>query len=325
MKNIIFFGSDIYSSTVLSKLLESNLFTSISVVTDRPKSNDKSKKVEPNPVENIAIAHKLKVSYYPSLAEGTSKLVEVLKNWIVASQTCGLCASFDHLLPSEIIELFNGDLYNLHPSILPQYRNVSPVQYALALGDKKTGITLFRISVGIDNGEIISQAEENITPNDTTISLTPRLFSLGAELFITCIKNGFTPSHIDIDSNNLIFTKRLSRDSGYIEWDIIKKLLNNTLPTGQDTENTILKLRLDRNLSEDGLAILNDLVHAFTPWPTVWTYVPIKRNVKGSQEIGGKTVLRISIETVIPEVKIKISGKPNAISWADFQKYYLSL
>lgn len=101
------------------------------------------------------------------------------------------------------------------------------------MGDTVTGITLFRISSGIDNGEIIAQADEPILPTDTTLTLTPRLFQKGANLFLRSDLVGCKPdqkptrsptrnaSHSDVGGDlegvPQIFTKRLTRDSGFDE------------------------------------------------------------------------------------------------------------
>ena len=186
MTSVIFFGSDQYSAIVLVQLLTSN-YQILSVITDQKKY--------PTPVEKLAIEHNRKVAYYPDFDHS-----------LITKDTLGLCASFDHLIPRNIIELFAGNLYNLHPSLLPQYRNVSPVQYAIALGDKETGITLFRIAPTIDDGEIISQVSQPILPTDTTPSLTTRLFAKGAELLL----QGYEPCKQTINKvRNLVFTHRL--------------------------------------------------------------------------------------------------------------------
>lgn len=331
MQSLIFFGSDRYSAIVLEQLLHSNLpgdsrqstsraYPDIWVVTDR--------QTPPSPIETIAQAQSLPYIYYQDLDP----------SWIPEGGT-GLCASFDHLLPGSLISRFGGELYNLHPSLLPQYRNVSPVQYALALGDKETGITLFRISEGIDNGEIIAQTKETILPNDTTPTLTSRLFALGAQLFIDATTNGFTGQRIHVSTKNLVFTKRLTRDSGYVEWDVLHRLLKNEPISPSDTTNELLKLRLNqRTLLErnsrlpvekgsataerrvlDGTKILSDLLRALTPWPTVWSTVPTK---KGDLRI----TLVISNPSHIPHslFSVLISGKPKPISYNDFVQYYLN-
>lgn len=305
MHSLIFFGSDRYSAVVLDSIILSGDARKITVVTDQ--------KIGGSEVEKLAIAHNLLVSYYPDFDHS-----------LIKKDTLGLCASFDHLIPKDIIELFDGNLYNLHPSLLPQYRNVSPVQYAIAMGDKETGITLFLISVGIDNGEIIAQASEPILPTDTTPTLTPRLFKLGADLFVRFLGSDLKGSAQPADSivgrsdpigTPLIFTHRLTRDSGYLEWSVLSKLLTNKPITKDETKNELLSLRFGRTQGSAPTAILSDLLRALTPWPGIWSTVPTK---KGD--------LRISL---VPKgsdptgFAILIAGKPNPITYSDFAKYYL--
>jgi methionyl-tRNA formyltransferase len=315
MTSLIFFGSDQYSAIVLRELLATN-YQILSVVTDQ--HND------PSPVEKLAKTHNLKVAYYPTNTDEMSKFISHLESIssLLESNTfpLGLCASFDHLIPAEIIVKFAGNLYNLHPSLLPQYRNVSPVQYAIALGDQTTGITLFRITNGIDNGEIISQVSEPILETDTTPTLTSHLFELGAELFIATLKSNFSPPSTiyHLPTTNLVFTRRLTRDSGFIEWPVLSKLLKNEAITSSDTKNELLNLRLQKeSISHSNLEsriYLLDLMRALNPWPGVWSLVPTR-----------KSDLRISIPYQLPTTnfQILISGKPLAISLSDFTKYYL--
>lgn len=298
--SLIFFGSDRYSAIVLDRLIASGQWPMITPVTDQ--------KSEPSPVEKLAHKHNLKVLYYPDIPHS-----------LITKDTLGLCASFDHLIPPELITLFAGRLYNLHPSVLPQYRNVSPVQYAIALGDQVTGITLFRIASGIDNGEIISQISEPILPDDTTPTLTTRLFTLGAQLFTQRLQ-GYEPCKVYKVRNlvkPLIFTRRLTRDSGYLEWNVLQKLLTNQSISPSETKNELLSLRTLPEVIE-GTQILHDLIRALTPWPGVWSVVPTR---KGD--------LRISLVPApysIPHTPyfILISGKPAPITLADFTRYYLS-
>lgn len=304
MQSLIFFGADQYSAVALACILEhrsTGILENITVVTDRGKPKGKDQVVEDSPVEKLAKAHNLKVSYYPDFDHS-----------LIKGDTLGLCASFDHLVPASIIDLFGGNLYNLHPSLLPQYRNVSPVQYAIAMGDQTTGITLFRIAPTIDDGEIIAQAQETILPDDTTATLTPRLFAKGAELFLNYTTNPTQiPAHHSVarKSEGWIFTHRLTRDSGFIEWSILQNILNNKPVAVTDTKNKLLNLRLTHNPTGN---ILHDLIRALSPWPSVWSLVPSK-----------KGELRVTLESVKPEIRLKIAGKPNPITYKDFEKYYL--
>jgi methionyl-tRNA formyltransferase len=314
MQSLIFFGSDQYSAVALNAIILSGVSRkatqNISVVTDQ--------KMDGSEVEKLAKVHNLKVSYYPTNADEMIKFIHTLKDLCIRASYLGLCASFDHLIPANIIELFAGNLYNLHPSLLPQYRNVSPVQYAIAMGDKVTGITLFRISTGIDNGEIIAQAEEPILPTDTTPTLTPRLFEKGAELFLTHLTNPTqSPAHHSEarKSEGWIFTHRLTRDSGHIEWPVLSKLLANKSISVGESENKLLNLRLTYNPVDN---ILSDLLKALTPWPGIWSNVPTK---KGDLRIS--LVSPLTSPFSLLTLKVLIAGKPKPISYADFTKYYL--
>lgn len=341
MTSLIFFGSDRYSAIVLSALLKPKTDNLITVVTDRGKPKDRDQIVEPGPVEKLARERNIKVLYYPDKKEDLDNFVDLLKTATYNLKPTGLCASFDHLVPAQIIDLFNGHLYNLHPSLLPQYRNVSPVQYAIALGDTETGITLFRISTGIDNGEIIAQTSETIAPDDTTATLTPRLFQKGAELFLNYDPTSHqnivqTWKRADVQPINLIFTRRLTRDSGYLEWPVIQQLIAGEPVRAEDTQNELLRLRLQRTLldrnarlqAEQGSAaaerrvlmvspVLSDLARSLTPWPGVWTLAETR---KGPLRIMLKPC---TCHQPCAMYHVLISGKPHAIPWSDFTKYYL--
>ena len=324
MSSLIFFGADQYSTVVLQRIIDDQNIAILAVVTDRAKPKDREQKVEPNPVEKLAITHNIKVSYYPDI--DTS---------LINKDTLGLCASFDHLLPPEIVGLFHGELYNLHPSLLPQYRNVSPVQYALALGDAETGITLFRISSGIDNGEIVAQVAEPILPDDTTPTLTKRLFEEGAELLLQSYELCNRADHYKVRNfanQPLIFTHRLTRDSGYVEWPVVQKLLADEPISPAETKNELLRLRLGSDLKGSaqprpnnlrgrsdpmGTKILSDLLRALTPWPSVWTICPTK---KGNLRL---TLVLTRSHTRYATPEILIAGKPKPILWSEFTKYYL--
>lgn len=300
---LIFFGSDRYSATVLNLLIASQQLAQISVVTDRGKPAKNSETLVPTEVEKLAKTHNLKVSYYPSIPV------------ILNKNTIGLCASWNHLLPQAIIDHFDGRLYNLHPSLLPQYRNVAPVPYAIALGDSLTGITLHAISEGIDNGEIVGQVSEPILPTDTAPILLHRLFAIGAELFLNFLRHSDQPIFRPTESlahritEPLIFTRRLNSESGYIEWSVLQKLLSNTRVDPSETHNPLLRLRLTHNPRGE---ILHDLIRGLTGWEPVWTLAPTK-----------KGELRLTIESVLPTLMVKLAGKPKAISWSDFTTYYL--
>ena len=308
MTNLIFFGSDRFSAVVLTELIQQS-HTPILVVTDQPKPKGKKGQIEPNEVEKLAKDQDIKVLYYQ---DNKDELI----NFIEREKSTGLSASFPHLFPPNIISAFGGQLYNLHPSLLPQYRNVAPGPYALAMGDTVTGISLFPIGIGIDNGELVAQQSEPILPEDTTTSLLTRLFTIGAKLFIHFLANPQDPSLTSsipvMRSSELIFTRKLTRESGYLEWDIVQKLVKNKDISANDTTNPLIKLRLN-HYPDRTKNILLDLIRSLDGYEKVWTKTITKKR---------ELILSLSFSDK-NELMILIAGKPKPISMSNFTKIYL--
>ena len=305
--SIIFFGSDRFSAVVLNELISQNHAPKL-VITDQPKPKGKKGVIEPKEVEIIANNQNIKVLYYQ---DNNDELI----SYINQSKSIGLSASFPHLFPPSVITAFGNKLFNLHPSLLPQYRNVAPGPYALAMGDKVTGISLFPIGIGIDNGELVAQQKEDILPSDTTSTLLTRLFKIGTELFLKYLADPDNPILTkDIPvmrSSELIFTRKLKRESGYIEWDILQKLIENMPITKEETTNPLIKLRLTHH-PERTKNILADLIRALDTYERVWTVAKTKK---------GELQLTLSLSPN-GEIMVLIPGKPKSISYSQFTKNY---
>ena len=309
--SLIFFGSDRFSAIVLSELIKQNHSPNL-VVTDQPKPKGRMGIIQSNEIEKVAKDQSIKVLYYQSNNEE-------LINYLYDVNPIGLSASFPHLFPPNIIKLFDNKLYNLHPSLLPQYRNVAPGPYAIAMGDTVSGISLFPISIGIDNGEIVGQQKENVLPTDTTTTLLTRLFTMGAQLFLKFLNDPNNPNlTADIpvmSSSELIFTRKLTRDSGFIEWDIVQKLINNKPITKDETSNPLIKLRLTHHPKRTK-SILSDLIRALDTYEKVWTIAETRK---------GEIIISLSLEPNNQKsVLVLVSGKPKAIGLDQFKNYYLN-
>jgi methionyl-tRNA formyltransferase len=91
-------------------------------------------------------------------------------------------AAFGQILRQRVIDLPKRGIVNVHASLLPRHRGASPVPAAILAGDEATGATILEVVRALDAGPIIAQAEEPISPYDTTGSLEPRVAALGARL-----------------------------------------------------------------------------------------------------------------------------------------------
>ncbi len=93
-----------------------------------------------------------------------------------------IVVGYGRIIPQWMIDLPSLGNLNLHASLLPKYRGAAPIQWAIANGEKVTGVTTMRIDAGLDTGDILLQQEEVILPEDTALTLGPRLSEIGAQL-----------------------------------------------------------------------------------------------------------------------------------------------
>lgn len=165
-----FIGNGNEAALVLQKLIENEVYPSL-VITE----NYGSKALLP-----LLQSNKLQFKIIPSANE----LANV--DWL---RECGelpplaLVASFKKI-PSEFLDKIKIGTFNIHPSYLPQYRGAAPIQWSIINKEKVTGVTLFKIASELDKGPIFRRLKSPIFPNDTYLTLTKRLFTLGTYLFL---------------------------------------------------------------------------------------------------------------------------------------------
>jgi methionyl-tRNA formyltransferase len=127
---------------------------------------------------------------------------------------------YGRIIPQWMIDLPKLGNLNLHASLLPKYRGAAPIQWATATGESVTGVTTMRIDAGLDTGDILLQSEERILPEDTALTLAPRLAQTGAELMIATLaglKNG-TVTPRPQDDTKATLAPILKREDGLIDF-----------------------------------------------------------------------------------------------------------
>ena len=104
--------------------------------------------------------------------------------------------AFGQILKKDVLELAPYGCINIHASLLPRWRGVSPIQAAILNGDSETGITIMRMDEGIDTGDIIHQCRIPIDPDETGGSLNDKLAALsGNACLIVCLRYIFSRIH----------------------------------------------------------------------------------------------------------------------------------
>jgi methionyl-tRNA formyltransferase len=178
---IIFMGTPEFSIPSLEILIKNN-YNVVAVITSQDKPKGRGKKLSSSPVKNFAQAHKIPVLQPKNLKN--PQFVEELRGYNANLQ---VVVAF-RMLPEVVWAMPELGTFNLHASLLPEYRGAAPINWVLINGEEKTGLTTFFIKQEIDTGNIILQQEEPVFSDDDAGSLHDRLMIKGADLVLETVK-----------------------------------------------------------------------------------------------------------------------------------------
>jgi methionyl-tRNA formyltransferase len=106
-------------------------------------------------------------------------------------------------------------ILNLHPSLLPRWRGAAPVERAIMAGDAETGVSIMRLTAGLDSGPVCSTASEPISPEDTYGSLAPRLQQAGAALLVRALNE--RPDFIEQDKSGVTYAEKIGPEDRMLD------------------------------------------------------------------------------------------------------------
>lgn len=306
---IAYFGSPDFAAYFLEKLItdtSTNQLIEVKVVvTQLDQKVGRKQILTSTPVKIIALKHGLEIFEIKNL-----KLIENLKLKIKNFDLC-LVYAFGDLIPKELLDLPKYGFWNIHPSLLPKYRGPSPIATALINGDKITGVTLIKMDEEIDHGPIIAQESLTIKNNDKRPDLEKKLTDLGFKMFNSVIlnlvqdlktrsRNKFGMTLKPQKHSLATYTKKLSKQDGFIEFEKLKKILQPTTYNLQPIYN---------------------LFRGLYPWPGIWTLVkPIQpRQLDEAKRLkitdlgfaNGKSIIK----------KVQLEGKKE-VDFETFNKSY---
>ena len=155
--------------------------------------------------------------------------------------------------------------FNLHASLLPQYRGAAPINWAIINGEERTGVTTFLLNHEIDKGAIIEQESVDILPEDNIGTLYDKLMNIGSELVIRTVdkiaEGNYTAiEQMHIDESTLKPAPKIFKEDGLINWD------------------------------RKGSDVIN-LIRGLSPYPAAWTAI-----YKDGQESGSAKIFSARFE-----------------------------
>jgi methionyl-tRNA formyltransferase len=212
---VVFMGTAELSCDSLRALMELPGCQVVAVVTqpDRPKGRDL--KLQPPPVKVLARQAKLPV-LQPERARDEAFLgaLRDLRPDLIA------VAAYGQILPQSLLDLPRFGCLNVHTSLLPKYRGAAPIQWAILNGDAETGVTIMKMDVGLDTGDILAQAKTPVHPEDNSGTLHDRLARLGADLLVKTIPEyvaGRIPSRAQ-PAEGVSYASKIKKQDGHIDW-----------------------------------------------------------------------------------------------------------
>lgn len=233
---IVFMGTPDFAVAILDKLVKNDCNV-VGVITAPDKPAGRGRKLNESAVKVYAMEHGLKVMQPTNLKD--PNFIKELEALLPELQ---IVVAF-RMLPKVVWSMPKLGTFNLHASLLPQYRGAAPINWAIINGETETGVTTFFIDDKIDTGAILLQRKTNISEEDTAGTLHDKLMHLGADLVLETIHQlqykAIVPANQQED-RPLKEAHKLHKETCEIDWT-------------QD------------------IATINNFIRGLSPYPTAWT------------------------------------------------------
>ena len=241
-------GTPEFAVAILDKIIKNN-YNIVGVITAADKPAGRGQKIKYSAVKEYALANNL-----PLLQPTNLKDEDFLNELRALRCNLQIVVAF-RMLPEVVWKMPQYGTFNLHASLLPNYRGAAPINWAIINGEAKTGVTTFFIDDKIDTGTIILSSEIEITANENAGQLHDKLMLLGAETVLetlTLIENSNLVTRIQKENPELKTAYKLNKENCKIDWTKSAEEIYN-------------------------------LIRGLSPYPTAWCYVQDKNqewNVK---------------------------------------------
>ena len=220
-KRIVFMGTASFSLAVL-KMLLSEKYNVVGVVTQPDRYVGRKKVLTMPDVKVEALKHDIPVFQPQKIKEDYQGVFDFKPDLIIT-------AAYGQIIPKAILDAPSLGCINVHASLLPLYRGGAPVHQCIIDGQEKTGVTIMYMVQKMDAGNIISQKETPILPDDTVGILYDRLSELGAELLKETLPSilAQTNDSIPQDETLITYAPTLSREDERLDWNLSVKQIYN--------------------------------------------------------------------------------------------------
>ncbi|HIK34469.1 MULTISPECIES: methionyl-tRNA formyltransferase [unclassified Thermosynechococcus] len=181
---VVYFGTPEFALAPLQRLLATETYQVLGVVTQPDRRRGRGNQLSPAPVKALALRHGLPV-WQPERLRRDPELPEVLRS---LGADIFVVVAYGQILPQSILEIPRYGCINIHGSLLPKYRGAAPIQWALYHGEQETGVTTMRMDAGMDTGPMLLKRKVTIHLGDNAATLSAKLSDMGADLLLETLQ-----------------------------------------------------------------------------------------------------------------------------------------
>jgi len=218
---LIYLGTPSFAVPTLERIVGAgHQVLAVFTQPDRPKG--RGQKDAMSPVKEAALRLGLTV-HQPERV----RRAEVVEQLRAMAPEAMVVVGYGQIIPQAILDIPPKGIINVHASLLPKYRGAAPIQWAVARGEKTTGVTTMKIDAGLDTGAMLKKWETEIGEEETAVELGARLAEAGADLLIRTLEDlpNIVPEAQDNEQATL--APILKREDGHIDWKMpAREILN---------------------------------------------------------------------------------------------------
>ena len=222
---IVFMGTPEFAVGILDTIIKNN-YEVVGVITAADKPAGRGQKLKYSAVKKYALAHNLTLLQPLNLKDET-----FLTELKALNANLQIVVAF-RMLPKVVWEMPSLGTFNLHASLLPNYRGAAPINWAIINGETKTGVTTFFIDDKIDTGAMILNSEIPIDETENAGHLHDRLMELGSKTVIDTlekIETGNVSTEIQKDTADIKTAYKLNKENCKIDWTKSAQEINNLI------------------------------------------------------------------------------------------------
>ena len=273
---VVFMGSAEFACPALRNLAKCGVAEVAAVVTQPDKPSGRGLEVSSSPIKKCAFELNI-----PSLTPEKVNTPDSLDAIRSFQPDLIVVVAYGQILRSPVLTLPTKGCINIHASLLPYYRGAAPIQWAIANGEKVTGVTAMHMNERMDEGDIILQKEVAIDREDTAASLHDRLAEQGAAILVQalCALNDGRVIRVSQNETDATYAPKLSKQDGRIVWTMAAEQVYNR-------------------------------IRGFNPWPAC--YCQFSRE-HGKQKPGNGDRPEFALKVLKAQIEENSAGKPGEV------------